>query len=383
LDPSFWLSPDGGIPGVGTVLPAPNRVIPVFSVHSSSAREIVGALGSVRLRLGREAVNAAPDVVSRLISHRRFVTFWAGADPAHKPRKLTQRNATGTKGRRLPDRIAETSSVVLLLLLGMVPHDQDWRTPMPKNGDFKKLVRARMVKTAESYAIARMRLLGEERCDEKGPPCAFSLPAGGTRPLSDGPAIFQVKVALLDIEPAIWRRILVPADTTLDQFHDVIQAAFGWWNYHLHQYLVDGKHYALPDADDDDDLLPPRLDERAVQLRDLLTSSSIVYEYDFGDDWKHLVEIESVAMKRNPGVSYPVCTGGERACPREDCGGTHGYRRLLEALADPMHEEHAELKQWAGRRYDPEKFDPAVANRALRKLRKRPSRSHRDRDARP
>jgi len=254
---------------------------------------------------------------------------------------------------------------------------------MPKNGDFKKLVRARMVKTAESYAIARMRLLGEERCDEKGPPCAFSLPAGGTRPLSDGPAIFQVKVALLDIEPAIWRRILVPADTTLDQFHDVIQAAFGWWNYHLHQYLVDGKHYALPDADDDDDLLPPRLDERAVQLRDLLTSSSIVYEYDFGDGWKHLVEIESVAMAHELGVRYPICTGGERACPREDCGGTPGYQRLLEALADPMHEEHTELRQWAGRRYDPEKFDLAAANRALRKLRKRPSLGHRGRDARP
>jgi hypothetical protein len=41
-----------------------------------------------------------------------------------------------------------------------------------------------------------------------------------------------------------------------------------------------------------------------------------------------------------------------------------------------MHEEHAELRRWAGRRYDPEKFDLAAANRALRKLRKRPSLGH-------
>ena len=254
---------------------------------------------------------------------------------------------------------------------------------MPKNGDFKKLVRARMVKTAESYAIARMRLLGGGRDVKTSPPKAFSLPAGGTQPITDGPAIFQVKIALLDIEPAIWRRVLVPAETTLDQLHEVIQAAFGWWNYHLHQYLIDGKLYALPDPEYDDDLLPPRLDERAVQLRDLLTSSSIVYEYDFGDGWKHLVEIENVAMAPEPGARYPICTGGERACPREDCGGTPGYQRLLEALADPTHEEHAELRQWAGRRYDPEKFDLAVANRALRKLRKRPSLGHRGRDAMP
>jgi len=254
---------------------------------------------------------------------------------------------------------------------------------MPKNGDFKKLVRARMVKTAESYAIARMRLRGEEGCNEDGRPVAFPFPAGGTRPISDGPAIFQVKIALLDIEPAIWRRVLVPADTTLDQLHEVIQAAFGWWNYHLHQYLIDGKRYDLPNPEYDDDLLPASLDERAVPLRDLLNASSIVYEYDFGDGWRHLVEIESVAMTQESGVRYPVCTGGERACPREDCGGPPGYQRLLEALADPMHEEHAELKRWAGRRYAPEKFDPAVANRALRKLHKRPSRSHRGRDARP
>jgi hypothetical protein len=120
-----------------------------------------------------------------------------------------------------------------------------------------------------------------------------------------------------------------------------------------------------------------------VVLRDLLTTSSIIYEYDFGDCWKHSVEIESVAMPQEPGVSYPVCTSGERACPREDCGGTDGYRHLLEVLADPTHEEHADLKRWAGRRYDPEKFDPAVANRALRKLRKRPSRGRRGHDARP
>ena len=65
----------------------------------------------------------------------------------------------------------------------------------------------------------------------------FPFPAGGARPISVGAAIFQVKIVLLDIEPAIWRRVLVPADTTLDRLHDLSQAAFGWENYHLHVLL--------------------------------------------------------------------------------------------------------------------------------------------------
>ena len=56
---------------------------------------------------------------------------------------------------------------------------------MPKNGDFKKLVRARMLKTTESYAIARMRLLGEKRCEEGGSSVAIPSPAGVALPMAD------------------------------------------------------------------------------------------------------------------------------------------------------------------------------------------------------
>ncbi len=50
---------------------------------------------------------------------------------------------------------------------------------------------------------------------------------------------------------------------------------------------------------------------------------------------------------------------GRRRCPPEDCGGPWGYYHLLEVLADPKHEEHAELLEWVGGRYDAEEFDPA------------------------
>ena len=72
---------------------------------------------------------------------------------------------------------------------------------------------------------------------------------------------------------------------------------------------------------------------------------SFRYTYDFGDDWKHKVTVEKIAPP-DPG-DVPACIDGRRACPPEDCGGTWGYRELLEILADPTHPEHAERVEWA------------------------------------
>ena len=36
--------------------------------------------------------------------------------------------------------------------------------------------------------------------------------------------IYQIKVTLLGTSPLIWRRVLVPAEVTLAQLHDVLQA---------------------------------------------------------------------------------------------------------------------------------------------------------------
>ena len=145
--------------------------------------------------------------------------------------------------------------------------------------------------------------------------------------------------------------------------------------------ISDGRRYALPDPEYAAELLAT-IDERNATLRDILGASTIVYEYDFGDDWKHSVEIESVTMASDSNIAYPVCTGGARACPREDCGGTSGFARLLEILGDPMHEEYREMKTWVGKKYDPERFDLVAIDRALRKLRKRPSGIRRGRETR-
>ena len=183
-----------------------------------------------------------------------------------------------------------------------------------------------------------------------------------------GDLIYQFKVTLLDIKPAIWRRIQVP-DCTLADLHEYIQAAFGWWNYHLHQFDIDGERYGPP-APDDMDFGLEMIDETDVPLSKLIPKSGRksrwVYEYDFGDGWRHEVLFEGFVAV-DPKAKYPQCVEGARACPPEDCGGPWGYADYLAAIADPQHERHDELLEWRGP-FDPEAFDAKKATKEMRKV---------------
>jgi hypothetical protein len=185
--------------------------------------------------------------------------------------------------------------------------------------------------------------------------------------------VYELEIALLDIEPRIWRRVAVPADLTLADLHRVIQMAMGWYDLHLHQFVAaDGARYEAhnPEIDPDGPSSGVR-DVRKVRLGDLLGSpgDALRYDYDFGDGWEHRVELIAVRPSVG-GEQLPRCLAGERAHPPEDCGGPWGYQELLEALADPKHERHDELTQWLDGYesvgFDPEAFDIEAGNERLR-----------------
>lgn len=170
-----------------------------------------------------------------------------------------------------------------------------------------------------------------------------------------GKSVYQLKATIEDTKPPVWRRVVVPEETTLAGVHEVLQAAFGWWNCHLHEFEIDGVRYGMDDGEDWD---PPK-DERRARLGNVAEAgSSFVYVYDFGDHWRHEVVVEKV-LPRQAGVTYPSCPGGRRACPPEDCGGVWGYREFLAAIEDPHHEEHESMLEWVGGHFDPEVADLA------------------------
>ncbi len=72
------------------------------------------------------------------------------------------------------------------------------------------------------------------------------------RPSSTVNAVYQLKITLRDVRPPVWRRILVTDATTLHQLHWIVQAAMGWTNSHLHQFIIDEEYYSEPMLEVDD-----------------------------------------------------------------------------------------------------------------------------------
>ncbi|HEX2886437.1 plasmid pRiA4b ORF-3 family protein [Vineibacter terrae] len=192
--------------------------------------------------------------------------------------------------------------------------------------------------------------------------------------------IFCLKVTLDDVEPQVLRRIEVPANIKLDRLHLTLQAALGWTNSHLYEIRVRDTGWGLPESDWPDG----PLDARKAKLIDVLEdigTKALRYLYDFGDGWEHTIKVERVTASE-PGVAYPRLTEASGRCPPEDVGGPWGYAEMLEALDNPQHERHAEIRAWVDDDFDPRAFDPnhlkaEVAKLARRWSRKPPARKTR------
>jgi len=176
---------------------------------------------------------------------------------------------------------------------------------------------------------------------------------------------YQIKVSLHGAKPPIWRRLLVPSSIRLATLHHVLQVAMGWENDHLHQFKHGGHFYGVSDGVD----FPPIIDEEEVRFDTLLRAPKewLIYEYDFGDSWEHVVLLEKV-LPADPEVTRLQCTGGRRAGPPEDVGGVWGYSDMLEALENPDDPENAERLEWLGE-FDPTLFDREAVNRQLASIR--------------
>jgi Plasmid pRiA4b ORF-3-like protein len=176
---------------------------------------------------------------------------------------------------------------------------------------------------------------------------------------------WQVRIELLEVTPRVWRRVLLPEDLTLPRLHYVVQACMGWTHGHLHEFVLGGRRYSMPDPDFSDEL--EQLDERRVVLCDAIGREARCFDYiyDFGDNWHHVVIVEDPYAGHSEQGLRIRCLDGENACPPEDVGGPGGYAEFLTAIADPRHDEHEHFLSWAGGSFDPAKFDITAVNELL------------------
>jgi len=160
---------------------------------------------------------------------------------------------------------------------------------------------------------------------------------------------YQFKIQLMNVtKPPVWRQIQVPEKITFHDLHHVIQLVFGWEDCHLYQFRPKGygSHplIGIPSKEDWDQV---DFNSKKTKLNKVFTheKQTFNYIYDFGDDWSHKITMEKLVPDT---IKGPVCLKGKGACPPEDCGGPWGYENLKAIMADPKHEEYADMRDWLG-----------------------------------
>jgi len=174
---------------------------------------------------------------------------------------------------------------------------------------------------------------------------------------------YQVLIYLDEIEPRIWRRVLLQRTTTLHELHRIIQMLFDWYDYHLYRFEIGADQYEAPGEEAEGlDSTKARLDQLGLE-----PGSRLEYVYDWGDDWQHIIEIEEPEHSPDPGW-LPMVLEGARRGPPEDCGGAYAYSELVAALDKPLEtlEDWVREKvEWIGADFDPEEFSATQARHDL------------------
>lgn len=192
------------------------------------------------------------------------------------------------------------------------------------------------------------------------------------RPHRPEPALYRIRIDLARARPPIWRRLDLRSDLTLDVVHEVIQVAFDWRDSHLHRFSLGGgpfdrtsQVFLGPYEEGEGDGVPTadvRLDEVLQE-----TGDELVYLYDYGDHWEHVLRLEKVLPfpAGNP-ADVPAATyvTGRRAAPPEDGGGWIDDEDLAGERQDPAVLDEASLAQAvAAVGAPPPRFvDPRVAD---------------------
>lgn len=180
--------------------------------------------------------------------------------------------------------------------------------------------------------------------------------------MASTPRRIRFKATLVGSKPPIWRTIDVDSTLTLDRVHEVLQVAFGWLGYHLHEFGT-AAPYSRPrpggpamqrwgrPEDDDPEIaewgIPKLLDERRHRIGRVLgeASTPIHYLYDFGDDWHLRLDFVESRMAQEDEPPARVVKARLRG-PTEDSGGVWGWQEVRRILSTPSDPEHEHIASW-------------------------------------
>lgn len=187
---------------------------------------------------------------------------------------------------------------------------------------------------------------------------------------SNGLRYFVFELRLLGVPSPPRREFAIRDVATFKDLHLAIQRACDWDNCHLYAFRRTERGKVIAGIPDDDAPGGPDPDAALVKLRDHFKGRTkvLLYNYDFGDDW--WVEVRLLEQVELAGAHFQKLLGGERAFPKEDCGGIYAYQRCIACVTgvgwDPSEGEDArsELLEWLDD-WHPDQFDLKQAARAF------------------
>ncbi|MEZ4826140.1 MAG: plasmid pRiA4b ORF-3 family protein [Bacteroidia bacterium] len=164
--------------------------------------------------------------------------------------------------------------------------------------------------------------------------------------------VYQIKVTLEQTKPPVWRRLLIQPKINFLDLHFILQGAMGWENAHLFVFEENKPRgemtMKIGIPYEDDFFADEMLDAEKTPIQTFLKEpkDKLFYEYDFGDSWRHKIELEKIL--EDTILPKAICVKGAGACPPEDCGGIWGYYQMMEFVNKKGSKEGAEYREWLG-----------------------------------
>lgn len=186
--------------------------------------------------------------------------------------------------------------------------------------------------------------------------------------------LYQLKIQIDLDGHEIWRRVFVPSTFSFRHLHYIIQTVFDWQNCHLHEFVVErpeNKPFKIVMDDDPETMEYVNFDdfeigqERFIALEEILPEfGEVIYEYDFGDSWEHIIKLEKIVKSKAFQATY-LEGNGER--PPEDVGGVWGFEEYLRTMENEKHPGYNDMKAWAENQKE-RKLSPDKINKRLKQV---------------
>ena len=163
------------------------------------------------------------------------------------------------------------------------------------------------------------------------------------------------KIVIEDTHPPVWRRVIVPDRITFFELHQIIQTVFQWERFHLHDFRIPSDNIVIEDQEGFD-TWEDSFKEKETNIDQFFQYYKwIRYTYDFGDDWRHRINIEkrdpdynerTAKLLKYKGDNFMEDSGGIY------CGENHRFpfdktlvEKQLENMSFPEHEQEVIMLQ--------------------------------------